>query len=152
MTFAVGPEPWDSPDATALREAQQRELRARYDGQPEPGVTPSTADMDAFFVARDVDGIAVACGGLRGLDRASAEIKRMFVRPERRGSGAATAVLAALEGHARDRGWTHLRLETGVRQPDAIAFYSRAGYVRIPNFGGYTDEPTSVCFERALDG
>ena len=74
----------------------------------------------------------------------------MYVRPERRGTGAAQAVLDALEAHARATGWTHLRLETGVRQPEAIAFYTRAGYRPIPNFGPYAGEATSVCFERAL--
>ena len=60
------------------------------------------------------------------------------------------AVLTALEAHARTLGWTHLRLETGTEQPDAIAFYTRHGYAPIPCFGHYTEEPTSRCFERAL--
>jgi GNAT superfamily N-acetyltransferase len=151
MRLAVKPESWDSADATALREAQQRELRARYDGEPEPGVKPSAGDIDAFFVGRDAAGTAIACGGLRRLDATSGEIKRMYVRPERRGSGAALAILDVLEASARAAGWTHLRLETGVQQPEAIAFYTRAGYRLIPNFGPYAGEATSLCFERSLE-
>jgi hypothetical protein len=43
-----------------------------------------------------------------------------------------------------------LRLETGTEQPDAMAFYERHGYRRIPNFGHYADSELSVCYERAL--
>ena len=35
-------------------------------------------------------------------------------------------------------------LETGDRQPEAIALYEAAGYERIPNFGHYRDEPGCV--------
>jgi Acetyltransferase (GNAT) domain len=74
----------------------------------------------------------------------------MYVVPEQRRSGVAGAVLAALEAEAACRGWTVLKLETGTEQPDAIAFYERHGYRRIPNFGHYADSELSVCYERAL--
>jgi putative acetyltransferase len=74
----------------------------------------------------------------------------MYVVPERRRAGVAGALLAALEAEARRRGWTLLRLETGTEQPDAMAFYERYGYYRIPNFGHYADSTLSVCYERAL--
>jgi hypothetical protein len=44
-----------------------------------------------------------------------------------------------------------LKLETGTEQPDAMAFYERHGYRRIPNFGHYAGSELSVCYERALD-
>jgi GNAT superfamily N-acetyltransferase len=72
------------------------------------------------------------------------------VVPARRRAGVAGAVLAALEAEAARRGWTHLRLETGTEQPDAMAFYERHGYRRIPNFGHYASSALSVCYERAL--
>ncbi|BDZ46426.1 hypothetical protein GCM10025866_23350 [Naasia aerilata] len=74
----------------------------------------------------------------------------MYVVPGRRGSGVSVAVLRALEEAARDRGWTDLVLETGTEQPDAIRFYEREGYTRIPNFGSYVDSPISVCYARSL--
>ncbi|RKS08272.1 acetyltransferase (GNAT) family protein [Nocardiopsis sp. Huas11] len=142
---------WNDPDAEALRALQRREIAERY-GTPdsEPGTAPSAEDIDLFVVAREGDGTAVGCGGLRRLDDAIGEVKRMYVRPERRGSGVAPLILAALEDWAREQGWKALRLETGDRQPDAVRFYTRSGYAPIPSFGAYADEPSSLCFERVL--
>ena len=41
-------------------------------------------------------------------------------------------------------------LETGTEQPEALAFYRARGYVAIPRFGVYRDEPNSLCFARVL--
>lgn len=142
---------WTDPDATTLRAAQRAEIAERYGTtDSEPGVPPSAADIAAFFVARAADGTAVGCGGLRDLGDGSGEVKRMYVAPAARGTGAAAHILRALEDWARGRGWTSLRMETGVRQPDAVRFYLRSGYERIPNFGPYEGVGDSMCFERSL--
>jgi GNAT superfamily N-acetyltransferase len=142
---------WEDPAATALRAAQRAEIAERY-GRPdsEPGPAPSGADIAHFVVALGADGTPLGCGGLRRLDDTVAEVKRMYVIPTARGTGVAAAVLAALEDYARSVGWTRLRLETGNAQPDAVTFYTKHGYRPIPRFGHYADEPTSLCFERAL--
>ena len=87
---------------------------------------------------------------LRRLGADSAEIKRMYVVPAGRGSGVAVAVLRELEAAARARGWRTLRLETGPGQPEAMRFYEREGYRKIPLFGAYVGSDLSVCYERAL--
>ena len=141
---------WDDPDAVALRAAQRVEIAERY-GRPdsEPGPAPTGADIAWFAVAR-VDGVPAGCGGLRQLDGRTGEIKRMYVAPAFRGTGVATAVLAALESQARERSWTALRLETGNAQPDAVRFYTREGYTPIPRFGHYAGQPprcaSSACW------
>jgi GNAT superfamily N-acetyltransferase len=144
--------PFDHPDAVALRTAQRAELTERY-GTPdsEPGPAPTAADTTVFLLARDAAGRAIGCGALRELGDGAGEVKRMYVVPSRRRSGVARAVLAALEEEAARRGWTLLKLETGTEQPDAMAFYERHGYRRIPNFGHYADSELSVCYERELD-
>src|SRR5262249_34346879 len=38
---------------------------------------------------------------------------------------------------ARRAGFSRVRLETGVRQPEAIRLYEAAGYGRIDNYGKY---------------
>jgi GNAT superfamily N-acetyltransferase len=144
---------WDDPDVQRLTTAQQAELRARYDGGGEPGTPPSAADVSVVLVARDDAGTAVGCGALRALGGDVAEVKRMYVAPAARGRGLSRLLLAGLEDAARSRGWTTLRLETGPRQPEAIALYEGAGYRAIPAFGAYVDSPDAGCslyYERVL--
>ncbi|GAA0962361.1 GNAT family N-acetyltransferase [Frigoribacterium faeni] len=156
MTWQIASTPFDHPDADALRREQRRELDARYGSDDhEPGTPPSAADVPVFLVARTADGRAIACGGLRPLADAvagpgSVEIKRMYVAPEARGTGVATAVLRALEAAAGDLGARQVILETGVLQPDAIRFYEREGYEAIPLFGSYIGSDDSLCFGRTL--
>jgi GNAT superfamily N-acetyltransferase len=150
MTLIVRALPWDDPRGEALRLAQQAEVSTRY-GTPdsEPGPKPTAADIAVFLVAFD-DELAIGCGGLRTLDASHGEIKRMYVIPERRGTGVSTALLTALEGEARGRGWDRLVLETGDQQPDAVRFYEREGYTSIPRFGYYADSELSLCYEKKL--
>jgi GNAT superfamily N-acetyltransferase len=147
------PARWDDADVQRLTAAQQAELRARYDGGEEPGTPPSVADISVVLVARDDRGTAVGCGALRALEDGVAELKRMYVVPAARGRGVSSALLAALEDAARDRGWTTLRLETGPRQPEAVGLYAGAGYRPIGPFGVYSGAPDaadSLFFERVL--
>lgn len=141
---------WDHADSVALRSAQRAELTERY-GTPdsEPGPAPTANDVDYLVVAYR-DDQPVGCGALRPIDESHGEVKRMFVAPAHRGTGVSTTILAQLETVARSRGWTRLVLETGDRQPDAIRFYEREGYARIPNFGYYADSEASVCFGKPL--
>jgi putative acetyltransferase len=142
---------WEHPDAVAMRVGQRLDLDVRY-GSPdsEPGPLPTATDITVFFVAYSDDGEAIGSGALRQLDDSHGEIKRMFVQPSHRGSGAASAILRRLEEFARVQRWDRLVLETGDRQPDAVRFYEREGYHRIPRFGYYMDSPLSLCFEKVL--
>ncbi|MDT0329300.1 GNAT family N-acetyltransferase [Nocardiopsis lambiniae] len=141
---------WEDPDGAALRARQRAEIAERY-GTPdsEPGTPPTASDIAVFALARAADGTAVACGGLRDLGE-DGEVKRMYVLPEHRGSGAAAHLLLALEEWALERGWKRLRLETGDRQPDAVRFYTKAGYEPVEPFGAYADAPSSLCFGKVL--
>ena len=106
--------PWSDPDSESLRAEQQDEISVRY-GTPdsEPGPKPTADDMTIFLVAYR-DGEPVGCGGLRAIDGTHGEVKRMFVRPSQRGTGVSTAILLALEGEARGRGWHRLVLELSL--------------------------------------
>ncbi len=143
-----------SPDGAMLIGELSAELGERYgddgggDFEPEEARTPGSA----FLVAR-LDGRPVACGALRpfGLEAPHAvEIRRMYVRPEMRGQHMSRSILAALEKAARASGYTHVRLETGLRQPEAIRLYISAGYSRIPRYGRCVGNPLSACFEKTL--
>jgi GNAT superfamily N-acetyltransferase len=74
----------------------------------------------------------------------------MYVVPRRRGAGLARTMLAHLESSAAAVGIDALVLETGTRQPEAIALYESSGYRPVPGFGYYRDEPLSRCFGKVL--
>ena len=61
------------------------------------------------------------------------------------------ALLARLESEAAALGYRRLQLETGLRQPEAIALYESAGYHRIPSYGQYEGDELSVCFAKELE-
>jgi GNAT superfamily N-acetyltransferase len=84
------------------------------------------------------------------LDPATAEVKRMYVEPDRRGTGVGRAVLSSLEAAATQLGARRLVLETGIHQEAAIALYLGAGFTQTDCWGEYTTSPTSVCYERNL--
>lgn len=103
----------------------------------------------AFIVAH-LNGQPVGCGALRPIDRETVEVKRMYVAPGARQLGVGRRILAELERLAAEFDYRVMRLETGFRQPAAIALYERSGFHRIPPFGRYISDPVSVCFEKIL--
>ncbi|SMD02324.1 GNAT family N-acetyltransferase [Lentzea albidocapillata] len=105
-----------------------------------------------YFVIGYLDDAPVACGGWRVNDEldGAAEIKRMYVIDSARGKGLSRLVLAHLELTASEAGLRRMVLETGLRQPEAIALYTSSGYEQIDNFGVYRDHPESRCFGKSL--
>ena len=92
----------------------------------------------------------VGCGAMKEFDPTAMEVKRMFTLPEYRGRGVAQKVLMELEQWALALGYVRCVLETGKRQPEAIALYTRAGYQITENYGQYKGMENSVCFEKLL--
>jgi putative acetyltransferase len=97
-----------------------------------------------------VDGQLAGIGGVEVQDGGVAELKRMYVAPQQRGTGAADVIMSALVEHARERGVRTLRLETGDKQHAALRYYRRHGFEEVPRFPPYVDSATSICMERAL--
>ncbi len=132
------------------RPALDPELAALVAAQQHEGGRGFAPDDAAYFVAT-VDGRAVACGAWQPLPEAgTAELRRMYVRPAFRGRGIARHLILAIEEEALAAGRPVIRLGTGVAFPAAIALYQSSGYHRIPRFGSYADDPSSVCFEKRL--
>ena len=92
----------------------------------------------------------VGCGAIKPYDKITMEVKRMFVLPELRGVGIASKILIELEQWAAELGYAKCILETGLKQPEAIALYTKNDYRRIPNYGQYAGVKNSVCFEKQL--
>lgn len=93
---------------------------------------------------------AIGCGAIKAFSDEVMEVKRMYVSPEGRNKGIATRVLTELEDWAREMGYARCVLETGKRQPEAIALYEKNGYRRTENYGQYVGVENSVCFEKNL--
>jgi GNAT superfamily N-acetyltransferase len=96
------------------------------------------------------NGRPVSCGAMKEFGPGTMEIKRMYTAPESRGKGIASIVLAELEAWAGELGYEKCVLETGKRQPEAIALYQKNGYKLIPNYGQYAGVENSLCFEKEL--
>ncbi|NIH84920.1 GNAT family N-acetyltransferase [Amycolatopsis granulosa] len=143
---------YDEPDAAKLIDAVQQEYVVRYGDTDATPVDPAEfAPPHGLFLVGYVDGEPVACGGWRVRGADEAELKRMYVVDSARGRGFARALLAELERTARVAGRRRLVLETGRKQPEAIALYRSAGYTGIPKFGIYRDDPLSVCLGKDLE-
>lgn len=143
----------DQPDVIALIAALDA-----YQGALYPPESNYHLSIDAlrqpnvlFAVARDAGGVAVGCGAVVMLAHYG-ELKRMYVDPAQRGVGVAQQLLQRLENEAIQRNCPVLRLETGIHQQRAIAFYAAAGYAPCERYGDYPVDPLSVYMEKWLVG
>lgn len=138
------------PDAADLIRACAAEMEAVYPPENCAGLSREEliAAGAAMFVARR-GGRALGCGAVASM-AGYAELKRIYARPEARGTGVVQPLLRALESQAREWGLPVLRLETGVLSPAAMRAYARAGFVERGPFGAYTDTTTSVYMEKPL--
>jgi GNAT superfamily N-acetyltransferase len=126
--------PDEEPGRTLLA-AFEREIASRYpgwDATQKPTARPEEIGppVGRFLVAY-VDGEPAGCGALKRLDERAAEIKRVYVAPAARGGGIARRLLVALEDAAKELGYVRVRLDTGARQPDAVALFRCSGYEEI---------------------
>ena len=89
-------------------------------------------------------------GAHRPLDDRRTELRRLFTVGSARRRGAARAILLAVEHHARNGGFTEIKLEPGYKQLAAMALYESMGHERMEPFGVYREDPTSVCDAKRL--
>jgi putative acetyltransferase len=146
-------EALSSPIAQLLISALNAELESIY---PEDGANFFRLDPEevsesrgAFLVAY-LNDKPIGCGAIRLNEPGLAEIKRMYVDPAVRGRRVGRQILHALETQARQLGAMRIVLETGPRQPDAIAMYQHAGFAEIPLYGEYIGSQFSVCMAKDL--
>ena len=96
---------------------------------------PPTGEL---FIGR-VSGEAGGCVALRALDRATLEMKRLYVRPATRGLGLGKrlveAAIVQARATAREQGYAELRLDTLATMAAAQALYRSLGFVEIPPYG-----------------
>ena len=131
----------DAADAEALR-TLFREYFSWLG--PEGWFTDTEAELsalpggyEAVLVAR-VDGEVAGCVALRELEGGTCEMKRLYVRPVSRGSGAGRALVEASIAKARELGFRAMRLDTLPRMDAAQDLYLSVGFRPIER---YNDNP-----------
>ena len=107
-------------------------------------------DMIKYVVVAFEYDLAAGCGAIKEYTSNVMEVKRMYVKEEKRGKGVASIVLQELEKWCIELNYEKCILETGLSQPEAIRLYTKNNYQRIPNYGQYAQVATSVCFEKKL--
>ena len=82
--------------------------------------------------------------------RGTFEVKRIYIAPEFRRKGVASAVIAALEQDAAKHGFNKAILETARTTEDSAALYTKLGYRVIPYYGSPAGAENCLCFEKNL--
>lgn len=131
--ITIASAPPDGAEAIACLQAYYAELDERFPEGFDATLTTS-ADVEELtppngdlLLVRDGDEVVgIGCVKLLG-DRATVEVKRMWVAPSHRGQGIGGRLLAQLEQRARQLGATTAVLDTR-RLLGAVPLYERHGY------------------------
>jgi ribosomal protein S18 acetylase RimI-like enzyme len=143
--------PYDDPLAQYLVGEVQQEYVQRYGGPDQAVVDPAEfLPPQGLFLVAEVDGQPAGCGAWRALPDGAAEIKRVYVAPGFRRRGLAQEVVTRLERSAGAAGHRTVVLNTGDRQPEAIALYEGAGYRPVEGYGVYACSPGAVFLGKDL--
>ena len=134
------------------------DLSDAYMGALYPAESNHLVDVSAlkqptvYFIGGYVNDELVACGAVKLMDDDGiyGEIKRVFVLEAHRGKGYSRRVMECLEQHLRDNGVGIARLETGIRQPEALGLYRKLGYVEREPYGAYLLDPLSLFMEKVV--
>ncbi|NBI29683.1 GNAT family N-acetyltransferase [Chengkuizengella marina] len=139
------------PDLRQLISKLDSELSKKY-----PPEAIFTIDFEKPNISETIFSIAyygqipVGCGAIRPLEKKVIELKRFYVDSSYRNKGIASVILNFLEGKAKELHYKVIKLETGIKQSEAISFYKKHGYHEIEAFGEYIYSKSSLCFEKKL--
>jgi GNAT superfamily N-acetyltransferase len=151
VSWQIESRTYDDPDVVALVADVQQEYVQRYGGPDGAQVDPAEfVPPTGLFLVGLLDGVPVACGGWRRVDRDAAELKRMYVAAPARRQGLARRLLAELERTAGAAGIRQLILNTGPMQPEAVELYESSGYTPVPGFGHYASHAGALFYGKAL--
>jgi GNAT superfamily N-acetyltransferase len=145
---AVG---YEHPVARELVGRVQEEYVVRYGGPDGAVVDPAEFEPPAgLFLVAEVDGVPAGCGAWRVHATGVVEVKRVYVEPAFRRRGLAALLMTALERTAAAAGSRAVVLNSGSRQPEALALYALLGYTPVPGYGLYAESPEAVFLGKDL--
>lgn len=90
------------------------------------------------------DGQIAGCIALRPMETGIGELKRLYVRPEFRGSGIGQALVARVLDEARKTGYRIVRLDTLREMRNAISLYTAFGFKEVAPYR--PGEPHGICY------
>lgn len=140
----------ENPDLLALTNKLDEELCRIYNTNAADFEEYNRITGLATVVLAYENGEPVACGCFKQTGETTIELKRMYVKPEFRGRGIASALVGELEKWAIESGNTVAILETGNRQPGAVAMYEKLGYSIIENSTPHEAGP-NVCMQKKIN-
>jgi putative acetyltransferase len=139
LALSIDDEPITTSGALSVVHAADDELKRRYGGDGDGAhlhVDELAEPLGLFLVARTKGDIAGGIG-LRSIGDPAlhfGEIKRLWVRPDLRRGGIAVSLMNEIETRARSLGYERLYLETGPKQPEAVALYASIGWDRVQEY------------------
>jgi ribosomal protein S18 acetylase RimI-like enzyme len=105
--------------------------------------------LGGLFIAFEA-GVPVGCMALRPLDPPRiAELKRLYVRPQGRGTGIGLALTQKAIERAGHAGYKAIRLDTLATMTDAQRLYRKLGFKEIPPYT-FNPMPNAVYMELEL--
>ena|SRR6476659_8013296 len=139
------------PDFQSLVKLLDEDLAVR-DGAIEHDFYAQFNKIDKIknVVIAFAEGEVIGCGAIKDFNGEAMEIKRMYVLPKHRGQGIAHQIIKELECWTRELDYKFCVLETGKKQPEAIALYFKAGFQITDNYGQYVGIGNSICFKKQL--
>lgn len=88
------------------------------------------------------------CIGLKKIDSANCEMKRLYVRPQFRGKHIGNVLIQQIIDDAREIGYAHMLLDTLPFLQSAIHMYRKLGFYEIQR---YNDSPMASSIYMKLD-
>lgn len=120
----------------------------RTENRMEHALHNTVEAVEAVVLAYEGDE-AIGCAALRPRD-SRAEVKRVFVRQDRRGLGASVGLMLLLERIARDLGYSEIILETNATLAPALTLYLKLGYKVIDKYPPYENMQDALCMGKEL--
>ena len=95
------------------------------------GLPGAYAPPAGCLLLAEFEGVAGGCVALRPLQNQACEMKRLFISPDFRGTGAGRMLALAVMSKAKSLGYSTIRLDTLPSMAAAIQMYESLGFQRI---------------------